>query len=132
MSKTSVSLLLASLVVGMPTGSQAGPVTWKYIDDSLHIAVDSLNRMRVFSKACGLSATAEPVALRFMADFSIKAGVSMVEVSKIVQDAYVSAPEANTGFKRDCEMKYVEFWTDAFRQRSQELDESLTRYLQQK
>jgi hypothetical protein len=113
----------------MPTGSQAGPVTWKYVDDSFHIAVDSLNRMRVFSKACGLSTTAEPVALRFMADFSIKAGVSMVEVSKIVQDAYASAPEANTGFKRDCEMKYVEFWTDAFRENAKELDGVLTRYL---
>jgi hypothetical protein len=29
-------------------------------------------------------------------------------------------------------MKYVEFWTDSFRQQAQYLDEDLTQYMQQK
>ena len=130
MSKISISLLLASLVVGVPTSSEAGPVTRGYVNDSFAIAVDSLNRMRVFAKACGLSKTTEPVALEFMVGFSVKAGVSMSEVNKIVQDAYASAPEA-TGIPRDCDMKYVKFWTDAFRQNARELDDVLTRYMLQ-
>jgi hypothetical protein len=131
MSKASVSLLLASLVVGVPTSSQAAPVTRGYVNDSFAIAVNSLNKMRVFAKACGLSQTAEPAALEFMMNYSIKAGVSMVAVNKIVQDAYASSPEA-TRVQQDCDLKYAEFWTEAFRQRAQELDEALTRYLQQK
>jgi hypothetical protein len=115
----------------MPTSSQAGPVTREYVNGSFEIAVSSLNRMRVFANACGLSKTAEPIAQEFMSIFSIQSGVSLVEVNKIVQDAYASAPEA-TGIPRECDMKYVRFWTEAFRQRSQELDEVLTRYLQQK
>ena len=87
MSKASVSLLLASLAMGVPTISQAGPVTRGYVNDSFAIAVDSLNKMRVFSKACGLSKTAEPIALEFMVGYSIKAGVSMTEVNETVQDA---------------------------------------------
>jgi hypothetical protein len=66
-----------------------------------------------------------------MSLFSIQSGLSIIEVNKIVQDAYASAPEA-TGILRNCDMKYVRVWTEAFRQRSQELDEALTRYLQQK
>jgi hypothetical protein len=66
-----------------------------------------------------------------MSLFSIQSGLSIIEVNKIVQDAYASAPEA-TGIPRNCDMKYVRVWTEAFRQRSQELDEALTRYLQQK
>jgi hypothetical protein len=131
MSKASVSLLLASLVVVMPTSSQAGPVTREYINDSFEIAVTSLNRMRVFAKACGLSETAEPIAQRFMSIFSMQTGVSIGEINKIVGNAYASAPEA-TRPAQDCDMKYVRFWAEAFRQRSQELDEVLTRYMQQK
>jgi hypothetical protein len=131
MSKASVSLLLASLVIGAPTGSQAGPVTREYVIGSFEIAVTSLNRMRVFAKACGLSKTAEPIAQGFMSIFSMQSGISISEVTKSVEDAYASAPEA-TRPAQDCDMKYVRFWTEAFRQRSQELDEVLTRYLQQK
>jgi hypothetical protein len=131
MSKAPVSLLLASLVVGVPTSSHAETVTRGYVNDSFAIAVSSLNRMRVFSKACGFSKTTELIALGFMTNFSVKADVSMIEVNKIVQDAYASAPEA-TRPAQGCDMKYIEFWTEAFRQRSQELDEVLTRYLQQK
>ena len=130
MSIASVSLLLASLVVAMPASSQAGPVTREYINGSFEIAVTSLNRMRVFAKACGLSETAEPIAQRFMSIFSMQTGVSIGEVNKIVENAYASAPEA-TRPAQDCEMKYVRFWAEAFRQQSQELDEVLTRYLQQ-
>jgi hypothetical protein len=131
MSKTSVRLLLASLVIGVPTSSQAGPVTRAYVNDSFEIAVNSLNKMRVFAKACGLSKTAEPAALEFMMNYSVKAGISLVSVNKIVQDAYASAPEA-TRLRQGCDPKYVEFWTEAFRQRAGELDEALTQYLQQK
>jgi hypothetical protein len=131
MSKASISLLVTSLVIGMPTNSQAGPVTRQYVNDSFAIAVDSLNKMRVFSKACGLSNSAESIALAFLAAFSAKAGVNMVEVNKTVQDAYAAAPEA-TGPQRDCDPKYVEFWTGAFRQRAHELDDALNRYLLQK
>jgi hypothetical protein len=130
MSKASVSLLLASLVIGAPTGSQAGPVTREYVIGSFEIAVTSLNRMRAFAKACGLSETAEPIAQGFMSIFSMQSGISIGVVTKSVEDAYASAPEAR--IPRDCDMKYVRFWTEAFRQRSQELDEVLTRYLQQK
>jgi hypothetical protein len=130
MSKTSVSLLLASLVIGVPTSSQAEPVTRAYVSDSFEIAVNSLNKMRVFAKACGLSNTAEPAALEFMMNYSVKAGVSMVAVNKTVQDAYASAPEARR-LQQDCDPKYVKFWTEAFRQRAQELDEVLTQYLRQ-
>jgi hypothetical protein len=131
MSKASVSLLLASLVIGAPTGSRAEPVSREHVTVSFTIAVTSLNRLRVFAKACGLSKTVEPIAQEFMSIFSIQSGISIVEVNKTVQDAYASAPEA-TGIPRDCDMKYVGFWAEAFRQRSQELDEVLMRYLQQK
>jgi hypothetical protein len=129
MSKTSVGLLLASLVVGMPASSHAGPATGGSVADSFAIAVNSLNKMRVFAKACGSSEAAETVAQDFISLFSVQSGLSIAEVSKIVQDAYANAPET-TG--RDCDMTYVRFWTEAFRQRSRELDEELTRYLQHK
>jgi hypothetical protein len=131
MSKASVSLLLASLVVGVPTSSQAGPITLRYLNDSFATVVISLNRMRVFSNACGMSKTTELIALEFMTNFSVKAGVSMVDVNKWVQAAYSTAPEA-TRPAQACDMKYVEFWTDSFRQQAQYLDEDLTQYIQQK
>jgi hypothetical protein len=127
MSKASVSLLLASLVIGMPTSSQAGPITLRYLNDSFATVVISLNRMRVFSNACGSSKTTELIALEFMTNFSVKAGVSMADVNKWVQGAYSTAPEAN-GLPRACDIKKVEFWTDSFRQQAQYLDEDLTRY----
>jgi hypothetical protein len=130
MSRASVSLLLASLVIGAPTSSHAGPMTGGSVADSFAIAVNSLNRMRVFAKACGLTKAAEPIAQDFMSLFSIQSGLSIVEVKKFVQDAYDTAPEATVS--HDCDMKYVRFWTEAFRQRAQELDEVLTRYMHQK
>jgi hypothetical protein len=131
MSKTSVGLLLASLIIGVPASSHAAPATGGSVADSFSIAVNSLNKMRVFAKACGLSKTAETIAQDFMSLFSIQSGLNIAEVSKIVQDAYASAPEA-TGMPRDCDMKYVRFWADAFHQRSRELDEALTLYMQHK
>jgi hypothetical protein len=131
MSKASVSLLLASLVIGAPTSSHAGPATGSSVTDSFAITVNSLNKMRAFAKACGLSQAAETIAQDFMSLFSLQSGLSILEVNKFVQDAYDTAPEA-TGLPRDCDRKYVRFWTEAFRQRSQELDEVLTRYKQHK
>jgi hypothetical protein len=131
MNKASVSLLLASLVIGAPTSSRAGPATGSSVTDSFAIAVNSLNKMRVFAKACGLSKTAETIAQDFMSLFSLQSGLSIVEVNKFVQDAYDTAPEA-TGIPGDFDMKYVRFWADAFQQRAHELDEALTRYMQHK
>jgi hypothetical protein len=131
MSKTSVGLLLASLVFGAPSSSHAGPVTGGSVIDSLAIAVNSLNKMRAFANACGLSKTAETIAQDFVSLFSIQSGLSIVEVNKIVQDAYASSPET-TGVPRDCDMKDVRFWAEAFRQRSRELDEVLAGYRQHK
>jgi hypothetical protein len=42
MNKVSVSLLLASLVVGVPTSSRAEPVSRGYVNDSFAIAVGNL------------------------------------------------------------------------------------------
>jgi hypothetical protein len=131
MKRFSATLLFSSLIVGVPTSSQAGPITLRYLNDSFATVVISLNRMRVFSNACGMSKTTEPIALEFMTNFSVKAGVSTADVNKFVQGAYSAAPEAN-GPPRACDKNYVEFWTDSFRQQAQYLDEDLTRYVQQK
>jgi len=131
MTKASVGLLLASLAVGLPTSGQAGPITLRYLNDSFSTVVISLNRMRAFSNACGMSKPTELIALEFMTNFSVKAGVSMSDINKWVQAAYSTAPEA-TRLAQPCDMKNVEFWTDSFRQQAQYLDEDLTRYAQQK
>jgi hypothetical protein len=83
MKKFSATLLFSSLIVGMPTSSQAGPITLRYLNDSFATVVISLNRMRVFSNACGMSKTTEPIALEFMTNFSVKAGVSTADVNKL-------------------------------------------------
>jgi hypothetical protein len=131
MTKASVSLLLASLAVGAPTSSRAGPVTWEYVNINFDIAVNSLNKMRRFAKACSLSSPAEQIAREFVINYSAKAHVSAIEVSQLVENNYALDPGALSP-ARTCEMKYVTFWTDDFRQRSQSLDEVLTQYRQQR
>jgi hypothetical protein len=123
--------MLASLFAGLSTDSIAGPVTGGSVTDSFAIAVNSLNKMRLFAKACGLSKAAEPIAEDFISLYSLQSGLSIAEVNRFVQDAYDTSPEV-TGMPRDCDMKYVRFWTEAFRQRSRELDDILARYLHQK
>jgi hypothetical protein len=131
MLKTSVGVLLASLFVAAPTSSRAAPVTWEYVNVNFEIAITSLNRMRRFAKACALTSTAEQVTREFIISYSAKAHVSAIEVSKLVEDNRSFDPG---GFSpsRACEMDYVTFWTEDFRQRSQDLDEVLTRYQQQR
>jgi hypothetical protein len=131
MLKTSVSLLLASLFVAAPTNSQAAPVTWEYVNINFELAITSLNRMRRFAKACSLSSTAEQVTREFIIDYSVKAHVNVVEVSKLVEDTRSFDP-GGLSPSRTCDMHYVTFWTEDFRQRSQDLDEVLTRYQQQR
>ena len=131
MSKTSVVLLLTSLVVGGSTNSRAGPMTGSTVTDSFIITVNCLNKMRVFAKACGLSKNSDSIAQDFMSLYSLQSGLSFVEINKFVQDAYDAAPEA-TGISRECDMQYVRFWAGAFRERAHELDEALTRYKQHK
>jgi hypothetical protein len=131
MLKTSVSLLLASLVVAAPTSSPAAPVTWEYVNVNFESAITSLNRMRRFAKACSLSSPAEQITREFIITYSAKAHVNAAEVSKLVEDNYSFDPGALSP-SRACEMHYVTFWTEDFRQRSQSLDEVLTQYQQQK
>jgi hypothetical protein len=131
MLKTSVGVLLASLFVAAPTSSQAAPVTWEYVNVNFEITITSLNRMRRFAKACSLSSTAEQVTRDFIINYSAKAHVSAIEVSKLVEDNRSFDP-GGLSPSRTCEMHYVTFWTEDFRQRSQDLDEVLTRYQQQK
>jgi hypothetical protein len=131
MLRTSVSVLLASLFVTAPTSSRAAPVTWEFVNVNFEIAVTSLNRMRRFAKACALSSTAEQVTREFIINYSVKAHVSAIEVSKLVEDNRSFDP-GGLSPSRACEMHYVTFWTEDFRQRSQDLDDVLTRYQQQK
>jgi hypothetical protein len=131
MIKTSIGLLLASLVFAAPTSSQAAPVTWEYVSANFDLTITSLNRMRRFAKACSLSETAEQTTREFIVNYSAKARVSDIGVSKLVEDNYYFDPSALSP-SRTCEMHFVTFWTEDFRQRSQSLDEVLTHYQQQK
>jgi hypothetical protein len=131
MLKTSAGVLLALLLAAAPTRSQAEPVTWEFVNNNFQITITSLNRMRRFAKACSLSSTAEQVTREFIINYSAKAHVNAVEVSKLVEDNYFFDPGALSP-SRACEMHYVTFWTEDFRQRSQDLDDVLTRYQQQK
>jgi hypothetical protein len=131
MTKTSVSLLLALFVFATPASSQAAPVTWELVSANFDLAITSLNRMRRFSRACSLSETAEQITREFIVNYSAKAHVSDIGVSKLVEENYYFDPSTLSP-SRTCEMHYVTFWTEDFRQRSQDLDEVLTRYQQQK
>lgn len=129
MSKASIGLLFASLVVGGPTSSHAEPTTGGSVADSLAIAVTSLNKMRVLANACGRSKAADTIAQSFISLVSLRSGLTVVEVTKIVQDAYDISPET-AEIPRGCDMKYVTFWAEAFRERTNELEEVLIRYRQ--
>jgi hypothetical protein len=130
MSKASVGLLLASLVV-VPTSGHAGPETGGSVADSFVVAVNSLNKMRIFANSCGLSKSADTITETFVSLFSVQSGLSITEVGKIVQDAYASASDA-TGIPPSCDMRDVRFWAEAFHQRSREMDEVPARYRQHK
>ncbi len=125
MNKALASLLLASLIVGAPTSGRAETITWQRVNVNFDIAVNSLSKMRRFAKACFLS-SAEQVAREFVITYSAKAHVSVAEVNHLVEEHSTLDPGAFSS--QPCEMKNVTFWTEDFRQRSQDLDAILTQY----